>query len=54
MLQHYRTIYQDGTGEYVEKKSRFIANVFSITSEDDAITKIEQIKKKHYDARHHC
>ena len=54
MLQHYRTIYQDGTGEYVEKKSRFIANVFSITSEDDAIAKIEQIKKKHYDARHHC
>ena len=54
MLQHYRTIYQDRTGEYGEKKSRFIANVFSITSEDDAITKIEQIKKKHYDARHHC
>ena len=54
MLSHYKTIYQDGIGEYIEKKSRFIANVFSITDEDDAISKIEQIKKKHYDARHHC
>lgn len=54
MLHHYKTIHQDGIGEYVEKKSRFIANVFAITSEEDAITKIEQIKKKHYDARHHC
>lgn len=54
MLHHYKTIYQDGTGEYVEKKSRFIANVFAIESEEDATAKIEQIRKKHYDARHHC
>lgn len=54
MLEHYKTIYKDGIGEYIEKKSRFIANVFAIASEEDAITKIEQIKKKHYDARHHC
>ena len=37
MLQeNYRTVYQGGTGEIIEKKSRFIANVLPITSEEDA------------------
>ena len=27
MLEHYKTIYEGGEGELVEKKSRFIATV---------------------------
>lgn len=49
-----RILYKGGRGEYVEKKSRFIAHVFPIESEEDALTRISGIKKKHYDARHNC
>ncbi len=40
--------------EVVEKKSRFIADVFPVESVDQVKMFLEQIKKKHYDARHHC
>ena len=49
-----RIIIKDGTGEIVEKKSRFIANVKAVKSEDDAIEFINEIKKKYWDARHNC
>jgi Uncharacterized conserved protein len=47
-------LYQGGQGEYTEKKSRFIANVFPVKKEEEALAKIAQIKKKYYDARHNC
>lgn len=50
----FNIIYKGGQGEIVEKKSRFIANIFPIETEEDALEKIAQIKKKHYDARHNC
>lgn len=40
--------------EYVEKRSRFIGEVYPVESEAEARGYIEIIKKKHYDARHHC
>lgn len=40
--------------EIVEKKSRFIANIATVSSEEEAIEFIEKIKKKYYDARHNC
>ena len=40
--------------EIVEKKSRFIANIAAVSSEEEAIDFIEKIKKKYYDARHNC
>ena len=40
--------------EIVEKKSRFIANIAAVASEEEAIKFIEKIKKKYYDARHNC
>ena len=45
---------KSGTGEIVEKKSRFIANVFDITDEEMAISIINEVKKKYWDARHNC
>ncbi len=43
-----------GTAEYVEKRSRFIATLIPVTSEAEATEKIEELRKKYYDARHNC
>ena len=49
-----KVVMQNGKGEIVEKKSRFIAHVFKIETEDEAIEIINKIKKKYWDARHNC
>ena len=43
-----------GTGEYEEKRSRFIGEIFPVASEDEAKERIAAVKKKYPDARHHC
>ena len=40
--------------EYIEKKSRFIGQVFPITTEQEAKATIERVRRQHYDARHNC
>lgn len=40
--------------QLVEKKSRFIATVRPVESEEEAAAFIEEMKKKYYDARHNC
>lgn len=42
------------SGEIVEKKSRFIASIRAVESEEEAMAFVEQIRKRHYDARHNC
>lgn len=37
MLEHYKTIYEGGEGELVEKKSRFIATVRPVETEEEAL-----------------
>ena len=54
MEPSYHILYKEGQGEVVEKKSRFIANIFPVNTEEEALERIGQIKKKHYDARHNC
>ena len=54
MLPEYRTIYQGGEDEIVEKKSRFIATVIPVENEEEALEFIEKTKKKYWDARHNC
>ena len=41
-----------GEAEYIEKRSRFIARVWPVESEAEAIASIEAMRKQHYDARH--
>lgn len=43
-----------GTSEHVEKKSRFIGQVWPVSSEEEAREKIEAVKKQYHDARHSC
>ncbi|MCI5503125.1 MAG: YigZ family protein [Eubacterium sp.] len=50
----YKAVYQGGSGEIVEKKSRFIAHVQSAQSVEEAQQFIDEIKKKYWDARHNC
>lgn len=50
----YRVVYEGGEGEIVEKKSRFIATVQPIETEEEAVAFINEMKKKYWDARHNC
>lgn len=54
MLEQYKTVYEGGEGEIVEKKSRFIATVRPVESEEEALKFLEEMKKKYWDARHNC
>ena len=47
-------VYKGGQGEITEKKSRFIATVRPVESEDEAVSFINETKKKYWDARHNC
>lgn len=49
-----KRVLKSGTSEVVEKKSRFIGVVLDIASAEDAMDKVNRIKKKYYDARHNC
>lgn len=51
---HYRTIYRGGSGEITEKKSRFIATIHPVETEEEAVALIGEIKKKYWDASHNC
>ena len=41
MLEKYKTVYEGGEGEIVEKKSRFIATVRPVQTDEDALDFIE-------------
>ncbi len=43
-----------GEDEFYEKKSRFIGRVWPVSSEEEALEKIQAMKKQHYDATHNC
>lgn len=49
-----KRIKMGGSGEITEKKSRFIANVFDVGSDEEAASYISSVKKKYWDARHNC
>lgn len=50
----YRTVYEGGKGEIVEKKSRFIGEVFPVETEEETAEILGNIRKQYWDARHHC
>lgn len=54
MSNSYKIAYQGGIGEIVEKKSRFIANVFPVKKEEEALEFLEKIRKEHWNATHNC
>ncbi len=50
----YKTVYRGGSGEIEEKKSRFIATIRPVNTEEEASAFIAEMKKKYWDARHNC
>ncbi len=43
-----------GQSEFTEKKSRFLGQVWPVSTEAEAREKIEAVKKQYHDARHNC
>lgn len=54
IIDSYRVLLSGGEGELVEKKSRFIATVRKCETEEEAVSFIEEIKKKNWNASHNC
>lgn len=50
----YNTIIEEAEGEIVEKKSRFICNLYHVESEEEIAALVEALRKKHYQSRHVC
>jgi len=48
----YKTVYKKGNAEIVEKKSRFIASVSPVSTEEEAIAFVNSVKSQYRDARH--
>ena len=54
MPSQYKTVYCGGEAEIIEKKSRFIATVRPVKSEEEALAFIESMRKKYWNATHNC
>ena len=53
-MDNFITISKNSSSEYIEKKSKFIGNLFYVESVEKAENIIKEIKKKYFDARHNC
>ena len=50
----FKIVERGGSGEIEEKKSRFIGTVSPAETEEEALSFVESMKKKYWDARHNC
>jgi len=50
----YQTVRGEASAEYEISRSRFIAYVRRAASGEEAASFLQAVKKKHWDARHHC
>lgn len=53
-MKEYITIKENAETKIIEKKSKFIANLFYVENISQAEIKIKEIRKKYFDAKHHC
>ena len=53
-MDEYLIPTQFGEDEFYEKKSRFIGRAWPVETEEEALEKIQAMKKQHYDATHNC
>ncbi len=51
-MEEYLVPTDFGEAEFVEKKSRFIGRIWHTESEEEALARIEEMRKQHYDATH--
>lgn len=53
-MKEYITIAQKAEDDFFEKKSQFIGYIAPVSSEEEALAFISEIRTKHRDARHNC
>lgn len=53
-MEEYLVPTDYGTDEFTEKKSRFIGRIWPVETEAEALARIQEMKKQHYDATHNC
>lgn len=53
-MKEIKIVYEGGEGELIEKKSRFIATVRPVETEEEALEFIAAMKKKYWNATHNC
>jgi uncharacterized YigZ family protein len=53
-IHSYKTILQPSEGFYKEKGSKFLGFAFPVQSETAVKEQLLALRKKYYDARHHC
>ena len=51
-MESYRTVKQETSAEFIEKRSKFIGYIKPVQTEEEAIAFIQSIKSKHWDATH--
>lgn len=54
LTDEYKTLKVPSTGIYKDKGSKFTAYAFETETEAEFKEKLEEIKKEHFKARHHC
>ena len=53
-MEKFKTIINNAEAEIVEKRSKFIANIYYVKSLEEVEEKLKDIKKKYFDSRHNC
>ena len=53
-MEEYLVPTKFGEDEFVEKRSRFIGRLWPVETEEEALARIQEMKKQHYDATHNC
>ena len=53
-MSEYLVPFEDAESEFTEKRSRFISHIWRVETEAEARARIEEMKKRYYDARHNC
>lgn len=50
----YWTLAAPAEGEYSEKRSKFLAYAYPVTTEEEALERVREVRARYYDARHVC
>ncbi len=53
-MSEYIVPFEAADSEFTEKCSRFISHIWRVETEAEARSRIEEMKKRYYDARHNC
>lgn len=53
-MKAYNTVRAESEIEYIVQKSRFIGRCFPVSQVDEALSRLESIRKENWDATHNC